>query len=809
MLRSLENKHMTIQRLLAFVALLWAGVGFATAHAQDGSDSTPPIIKKIEIKGNLRTETLAILNQIQSKPKAALDRTKVADDVRRVYNLGPFRDVQVVAKRDGDQIVLIFQVTEKPAVRDVQFKGYKEVGLDDIKKVVDVKKYGILNQAQIQQNVQKIRELYVEKGFYLAEVEAEVSKPTNASVIVTFQIRENAKIMIRQINFVGNQKVTSDTLRQYLQTSEQSLLGMISGRSTYQEALIQRDLYFLNSYYMDNGYIKVKMGKPKVYLNPDKRSIYITYWVTEGEVYRYRNLGVKGDLLIPEKELLHKLTMRKGQVFNRTKLYKDNLLALTNFYQNRGYAYANIVPRHNLLEETREIDLTLEIQKGEKVRIERIEISGNSITQDRVIRREIRVSEGDYYNGNLVQISQQRIFALGFFEKAHPLYGIKANFRKGSQPDRVVLQFEVKEKPTGTFQIGAGFSSFEQLVFNAQIAKNNLFGRGQSLSFAAQLSSIRQLFQIQFVEPYLFDSLWTFAFSAYNSQRDYGTLFSIGFRQTTTGGSLTWGYPLLDDLNLLLTYKFERVQINASGNTLDSGIRIKGFFSGVDGPTITSSLRLSLRYDKRDNRLFPTRGHFQSISIEHADWYLGSQNRFSRLSAISRWYVNLPIFGNEFLPVLRFNLQLGWIFSPSTLGVPSFERYRLGGINSVRGFRPFTIGPTRRIPGQSDSAFKLDEFNWGGNKELIFNAELEIPIIPSVGLKGVVFFDAGNAYDDNELIFQDRRNTFLPLGLFMSAGFGVRWFSPIGPLRFEWGIPLTRRPGDDSILFEFNIGNAF
>ncbi|MCB9644731.1 MAG: outer membrane protein assembly factor BamA [Myxococcales bacterium] len=786
------------------MASCWA----APSHAED-DDNSPPIIKKIEIKGNLRTETMAILNQIQSRPKKPLDRSKVADDVKRIFALGPFKDVQVSARRDGEQLVLIFRVKEKPAIRDVRFKGYKEVGIDDIKKVVDVKKYGILNRARVQQNVQKIRELYVEKGFYLAEVEAEISRPTNASVIITFQIRENAKIMIRQINFVGNQKVTSQTLRQYLQTSEQSLLGMISGRSTYQEALIQQDLFRLNSYYMDHGYIKVKMGKPKVYLNADKRSIYITYWVTEGESYRYRKVGVKGDLLMPAETMLKKLTLRKGNVFNRTQLYKENLLALTNYYQNRGYAYVNVIPRHNLIEETREIDLTLEIQKGKKVRIERIEISGNTITQDRVVRREIRVAEGDYYNGRLVQISQQRIFALGFFEKAHPLYGIKANFRKGSQPDRVILQFEVKEKPTGTFQIGAGFSSFEQLVFNAQIAKNNLFGRGQSLSFAAQLSSIRQLFQIQFIEPYLFDSRWTFAFSAYNSQRDYGTLFSIGFRQTTTGGSLTWGYPLLDDLNLLLTYKFERVQINASGNTLDSGIRIKGFFSGVDGPSMTSSLRLTLRYDKRDNRLFPTKGHFQSLSVEHADWYLGSQNRFTRISAISRWYIGLPFFGNEFLPVLRFNLQLGWIFSPSAQGVPSFERYRLGGINSIRGFRPFTIGPTRRIPGQSDSAFKLDEFNWGGNKELIFNAELEIPIIPSVGLKGVLFFDAGNTYDDNEFLFEDRRNPFLPLGLFMSAGFGFRWFSPIGPLRFEFGLPITKRPGDETILFEFNIGNSF
>jgi outer membrane protein insertion porin family len=799
-------------RTLYLLRLLLLGLAFcwgAPRAARADAAQTAPIVKKIEIKGNLRTETLAILNRIHSKAGKPLSREALAEDLRRVYALGPFQDIQITARRDGDGLILTFKVKEKPAISEVRFQGHKEVGEDDIKKVVDVKKYGILDPAQVQRNVEKIRELYVEKGFYLAEVEAEISKPIRASVIVTFRMRENAKIMIRQINFVGNQKVSSATLRQYLQTSENSLFAMISGRSTYQEALIQRDLYFLQSYYMDNGYLQVKLGKPEVYLNPDKRSIYITYWVTEGKPYKFREIGIKGDLLLPAAEMLKRMSLRKGQLFNRTQLYKDNILALTNFYQNRGYAYVNIIPRHKILDDTQEIDMTLEIQKGPRVRIERIEISGNTITQDRVIRREIRISEGDFYSGSLVQLSQQRIFALGFFEKDHPLYGIKSSFRKGDAPDRVVLSFEVKEKPTGTFQIGAGFSSFENLIFNAQIAKNNLFGRGQSLSFAAQVSSIRQLFQIQFIEPYLFDTLWTFAFSAYNSQRDFGTLFAIGFRQTTTGGSLTWGYPILDDLNVLLTYKFERVQINASGNTLESGIRLKGFFSGTDGPTITSSFRLSLRYDKRNNRLFPTKGHYQNFSVEHADWYIGSQNRYTRLSAISRWYIQLPFFDENFAPVLRFNLNLGWIFSPSALGVPSFERYRIGGINSLRGFRPFSIGPTRRIPSQSDSAFKLDDFNWGGNKELIFNAEIEIPIVPSVGLKGVLFFDAGNAYDDDELYFQDRRNPFLPLGLFMSAGFGVRWVSPIGPLRFEWGIPITRRPGDDAILFEFSIGNAF
>lgn len=781
-----------------FVWLMLLSIG-PQAFAQ-----SPPRVIDIRVRGNQRTEMAAIRRQIFQKRNAPLNRLMVRQDVFRIYSLKRFKDVRVEAEQAAAGLILYYVVKEKPAIREIKIKGNKEISLEDVKGVVNLKKFGILDRTEVQANAQKIRDLYVEKGFYLADVEVEISKPKKASVIVTFKIRENAKIRIRQINFVGNQKVNSATLRKALQTSEHDLFSLITGRSTYQEALITRDLFMLQSYYLDHGFVTVKLGKPKVYLNRDKRFIYITYWITEGEQYRFGKIKFTGDTkgFLPSLKRLS--TLKSGELFNRTKLYRKNILRFTTLYQDYGYAYVNVIPKYKFNRKEKKLDLTLYIQKGPRVRVERIEITGNSTTQDKVIRREIRLNEGDYYSGSRVQISQRRVFALGFFSKTHPLYGIKVVSRRGSKPDRIIVRFVVKEKPTGTFQIGAGFSSVESLVFNAQIAKNNLFGRGQTLSFAAQISGIRQLFQLQFVEPYLFDLPLTFAFSAFNSQRDFRSVFSVGFIQTTTGGTLTWGYPILDDLNILLTYKFERVLINASGTTAESGVRLKGFFSGADGPTITSSLRLTARYDKRNNRIFPTRGHFQSFSVEVAESFLGSENRFTRFSAISRWYVPLPLGF-----VLRFNLNGGWILSQAARGVPAFERYRLGGINTLRGYRAFTIGPTRKIPSINDAAFRLDDFNWGGSKQFVFNAEIEFPIIPSVGIKGVIFFDAGNAYDDDELFFQDKRNPQTVLGMFLSVGFGVRWFSPIGPLRFEWGIPLTPRPNDDPILFEFSIGNAF
>ncbi len=761
-------------------------------------------VVKILVKGNMRTETQAILNQIQQKVGAPLSRQTIAQDIKRIYNLGRFNDIKVLAKTTKKGLILTYKIKEKPAIRKIIIKGNNELSEEDIKEVMDVKKYGILNYAKLQRNKKKIKELYIEKGFYLAEVRVHVSKPRKASVVVTFEIRENAKIRIRQINFVGNRQVSSKTLRKYLQTSEHDLLGWITSRSTYQEALIARDVFFLQSYYLDHGYVRVKMGKPKVYLSQDKRSIYITYFISEGKTYRYDKIDFAGDLLWPKEALKKQLTIRKGQLFNRSVLYRQNILRLTTRYQDRGYAYVNVIPRHKLNLKKRTIDITLHINSGPRVKIERIEIAGNSKTQDKVIRRELRVYEGEYYNGSGVHLSQRRIFALGYFEKTHPLYGVKVVSRRGSRPNLIILRFIVKEKPTGTFQIGAGLSTYEGVVFNAQIAQNNFLGRGQSLSLAAQLSGIRQLFQLQFVEPHLFDTDWTLAFSLFNSQRNYSTYFTVGFEQTTTGGSLTWGYPIIDNLNFLLTYKFELVYIKPIASTETSGIRLKGFFSSEDGATRTSSFRGTLRYDLRNNRLFPSRGSLNSFSVEHADKIFYSQNRFTRFSITSRWYFPLPLG-----TVFKFNTNIGWITSPDPRGVPAFERYRLGGINTIRGYKAFSIGPTKKIPSNSDSAFALNDFNWGGDKEFVFNAELEIPLIPKVNIKGVLFFDAGNTFDNDEFFFQDKRHPHLPFGLFMSVGFGFRWFSPIGPLRFEWGIPITPRAGDLPILFEFNIGNAF
>ncbi|HEY3352777.1 MAG TPA: outer membrane protein assembly factor BamA, partial [Polyangia bacterium] len=523
-------------------------------------------------------------------------------------------------------------------------------------------------------------------------------------------------------------------------------------------------------------------------------------------------LDFRGELIGTRDEHLRRLTVKSGETFSRSKLGQD-ILRMTDWYKDQGYAYVDITPLTAIDSDARIVDLAFEVQKGHKVYFERINIRGNVKTRDKVIRRELKIAEGDLYNQTRLDFSKRRAMMLGFFEK------VDISTKRGSSDEYVIVNVEVTERPTGTFQIGAGFSSVENFIAQAQISQNNLFGRGQTLALMAQLSSLRQLFSLRFVEPYFLDTPWTFAFNLYNT----ALVFDF-FNRTATGGDLTWGYMLTDDVRLFLTYKLEDVSVS----TRSTGVLLSGATSSPIGNTqvanlfragITSAVRASVAWDTRNDRMFPTKGMFHNISAEVADPATGSQNTYTRYSWFSRFY--RPLVGPF---VFKVNAEAGFITSRKPEGVPIFERYFIGGIMDVRGFRLRSLGPRILVPSSPDPNASLLQFNVGGNLQTILNAEIEFPIFEKVGIKGVVFFDAGNAWNTEgrycgrvpgappPIILdksQDPCVKFALDGLRTSVGFGFRWFSPIGPLRFEWGIPLKRLPGEDSIVFEFTIGSFF
>ncbi|HET7786484.1 MAG TPA: outer membrane protein assembly factor BamA [Myxococcales bacterium] len=752
------------------------------------------IIGAVNVQGNRRVEAEAIRTVLPLKVGDTYDKDKLKATLLAVWRMGYFNDVKLdvsAARPPMKNYVLTVLVSEKPAVREIKLEGNEELSKDDFKDTIEVKQFQILDQEAVRKSAKKMQEKYVEKGYFLAEVTPKTVPLPNNEVNVIFQINEHAKITVKEIRFVGNHAISSSQLKDAMLTQEGSPFSFLSGAGTYREEAFQRDEIVLQGLYFDLGFIYVKFGKPAIELSPDRRFIFITMTIDEGEPYDVGKIDVGGDLLVPKEQLLPLISTRTGERFSKSRLQND-MNRLLDVYKDKGYAYANVTPDTAVDPEKRTVDLTYTFQKGQPVTIEKIEVVGNNKTRDKVIRRELKIAEGDLYNGTEVRNSKGRVTALGFFDS------VEINQKRGTTDDKMILEISVKEKLTGTFQVGFGFTGGENFFAQAQLAQNNLLGYGHTASLSLQISSIRQLFQLSYLDPYVLDSKWTGSVDLYRSE----LLFS-GFDREANGGALTAGYelPWLEDLRLFLTYTLEQVTVVAQPGTQD--LLANQFTSGR-----TSSLRVSFNYDKRDNRLFPTNGNLISASAEFASSIFGSQNLFQRYRFIERFYRPMPLG-----LVFKTNISVGYIRATDAVNHPIAisERFYEGGINSIRGYVLRSISPTLKIANAAEPNAAIIDFPIGGNKELITNWEIEFPILGGAGVRGVVFYDAGNVFSDKENFFQSsQRGGNLPLGLFHSVGGGIRWFSPLGPLRFEVGFPLTRRPAvDDPYLFEFTIGNFF
>jgi outer membrane protein insertion porin family len=774
-----------------------------------GSGPAPDagVINRISVQGNRRVETDAIKAALPIKPGDAYDKNKLRSALLSLWRMNYFNDLKFDVASLPPPLIgqsLTVLVTEKPAIHEVKLEGNEEMSKDDLKDTIEIKPFQILDMEAVRKSAKKVQEKYVEKGFFLAEVTPRVDTRPNNEVDVVIVVSEHAKVQVREVRFVGNKTIPTSELKAAMVTQEGNVFSFISGGGTYREDAFARDEYILQGMYYDRGFLYVKFGKPVIELSPDKRFIFITMTVEEGDQYSIAKIDVASDGFdesgkdkvdgVSRESLRERITIKTGDKFSRSQLSKD-MQAMSDVYKDLGYAYANVSPGTGVDSEKKTVDVTFEIQKGNKVSIEKIEVVGNSKTRDKVVRRELKIAEGDLFSSTAVRLSKQRVTALGFFET------VEINQRRGSSDDKMILEVAIKEKLTGTFQVGFGFTGGESFFGTAQLSQNNLLGYGTTASFAMQLSSIRQLFQVSYLDPYLFDTRWTGSLDLYRSQLAY-----TGFTRDATGGSATAGYelgafaPWLEDFRVFLSYTLEKVDVATTAASAQ--LLVGQFTSGR-----TSSVRLSFNFDRRDNRLFPTDGHLESASAEFASEAFGSQNLFQRFRIVERFYKPLGLG-----LVFKANIGLGWIreTDPVNHRVAISEKFFGGGINSIRGYVLRSISPTVRIASSLSPSAGTFDFAVGGNKELQTNWEVEFPIFEGAGVRGVAFYDAGNVFSDTERFFQSsQRGGTLPLGLFHSVGTGLRWFSPLGPLRFEVGFPLTRRAQDDAYLFEFTIGNFF
>jgi outer membrane protein insertion porin family len=792
-----------VSRLSTSALGLLAALALALAP---GRALAAPVVADIRIEGNRRVEPDAIKKAMTVRRGEPYDPKKVQADVRALMKLGFFSDVEVDREGTKDAPVLVYRVVERPALREWRVEGNEEFSKKDLEETVTLKAGQLLDPANVQKDVKKIQEKYVEKGYYLAEVSSRVEEKPDNQADVVFVVNEHAKVQVKEVHFIGNARIPTGELHAVMQTREGSLLSVVTDAGTYREEALQRDLQAVQAYYLDRGYVTVKVGTPSISLSPDKRFIYVTIAVEEGEQYNIGKIGFDGQLLDQEPRLRALLKTHPGALFSRSEVAAD-LFAVQDVYKDLGHAYVNVTPLTATDPEKRIVDLTFDVQPGKVVSFERIEIIGNEKTRDKVVRRELRIYEGERFSGTGMKVSKQRVTALGFFETA------EITTKPGSADDKIVAVVEVKERPTGTFQLGAGFSSYENFILTGQISQQNFFGWGQTLSLQLQWSKIRQLGQIQFVEPYFLDTRWTFAFDLYVTEGIYTT-----FTRKSVGGSLTWGYELsgltswwsfaryLEDMRVFATYTNERVDVTST--TLSTIARAQ-FRSGT-----TSSIRLSLQWDKRDNRITPTNGFFFSISGEAAPPFLAPESLFgNQVNLFTRYALDARIYRPLWKSlVARAKLTLGLIrdWDAAHL-VPISELYYVGGINSVRGYRYQSIAPTTAVGTSTAPDSPTQRLATGGDKQAVLNLELEFPLFTEAGIRGVVFYDMGNAFARG--VYSDPA---VNLSLYKAVGFGLRWFSPIGPLRFEWGFPLDRRRDpvtgaylDRPVDFQFTIGNFF
>jgi len=746
-----------------------------------------PKVKKIEFKGlkTLKRNERNVKSYLESKEGGVYKLSIIKKDIESLFDKKLFSNIIVDCKtttgsycaEDSKEVILTYILTENPTINSVTFLGYNEVELEDIQGVVDITPNSILNISKIEANVEKILDLYKEKGLFLADINFDLVKKSKNSVDLIFNIKENSKIIIRSIRFVGNKNISDAEFKRVLLTKEGGYFSEMTDSGIFKAGDFERDLAVVKLYCQEMGYFKAKVSNPAdVKLSRDKKEMDITIYVEEGDKYYFGKFEVSGDLIYKKAVLLAPFAKLEHQAFKRSEIAQA-VMGITNLYKNKGYADVSLSTPIRIDEENKIIDIPMIIEKGIISHIESIEFTGNTVTRDKVLRRELRIYEGDLYNQALIDYSKSRLFSLGYFETVDYVV------QEGSSPGLKRLVIKVKEKSTGTFQLGMGFSTVEKLVFNAQISKNNLFGNGQTVSLYAQLSSLQKYYSLSFSDPYFLDTLWDFTARLYNTNMTYNY-----FTKGTFGSAITVGHPITDFLRAYITVKAEDVTVEQGGRIkTDEDIPpIYGMFK--DGRTV--SLEGKLVYDRRDNRLFPKKGFYQSGTLENASFL--SQNKFTKMTTDTRIYI--PLFWKF---VYRLNVRLGWL--PNSRNVPIFERFYVGGIFTVRGFEWGSLSPTRN---QVSSPYSgITPFQIGGNKQFIINNEIEFDIIESARIKGVFFIDSGNAYIEEDPITLQ--------GLRSSWGFGVRWFSPMGPLRFEWGFPFKPEEDERSYIFEFNIGNSF
>lgn len=774
------------QAALLLVALMLAA---PRSYAQPSG----PTISQIRIAGNKRVEQAAIRVNINSQVGQPLDPAVVDHDIKAIYRMGFFSRVTAEIEHQAGQTILVYKVKERPLVTGVQLEGMKNIKSTSTKAISAIKLHsGVLfNPLRAEATVKALKQLYETKGYLDAKITFHTEPRPDNTATVVFNVNEGPLVEISSINFVGNKAYSASRLRDLMATRPHNILSRFFGTGILDRAKLRQDIDRITAFYYNHGHLEVHIGEPVITRHGNTLAITIT--VHEGPVFKVGKVDVTGVLKFPKKDLIKKLTLKPKETFSGAYMEHD-VLTLSDFYSNRGYAFVNVDPRTQVNLPAHSVNVTYAITPGNEVLVNRIHITGNTKTSDKVIRRELLIQEQEPYSASKIQESKLRLDRLGYFQS------VRISTTPATRPNKINLDVNVQEGNTASFQVGGGYDSYTSVFGTFLLQNTNLFGGGESASLSAQIGYLFENFSASYTEPWFLDMPLSVSLQAFDN-----TLYLFSFDQSETGFMINSGYPLaqlglrkigpfsLENITANLGYQFESVGITglAPFTTYDI-LRAKGY-------SRVSEILPSIHRFTVDNPIDPRSGSIQTLDMEIAG--LGGEP-----------FIKGVAHGHWFFPFIKSPTWGEWVWSPSiTYGIgtsltsgtagelPLYERFFPGGLNGqgqVRGYEIYSLGPQVTEYNQFGQPFAVQQV--GGSEELLFSQQISFPLIEALGLRGQVFLDAGNSFRLRDGISLN--------GLQYAWGVGLFWKSPFGPINIDIARPINPRPNDQRTSFDFGAG---
>jgi outer membrane protein insertion porin family len=767
---------------LLSVALL--AMAQTSAHAFD-----PFTVKDIRVEGIQRTDAGTVFSYLPVKVGETMTDELASQAIKALFATGFFKDVRL--EIEGGVLVVV--VEERPAVGSLEFVGMKALEKDEIRKGlrdVGLAESRIFDRSLVERAEQELKRQYLSRGYYAVNITTTITPLERNRVGINFNIDEGQITKIRQINIVGNKVFKEKDLLGVFNLTTPTWFTWYTKNDQYSKQKLSADLESLRSYYLDRGYLEFSVDSTQVTISPDKQDIYITINVTEGEKYTVSSFKLAGDLLIPEAELRKLVQVKPGDAYSRAAV-ADTTKAISDRLGNDGYAFANVNAAPELDKEKREVAFTLFVDPGRRVYVRNINVTGNNRTRDEVVRREMRQMEGAWYDGDRINKSRNRVDRLGYFDQVT----VETPAVPGTS-DQVDVNVNVKEKATGFVMLGAGFSSSEKLSLSGSVTQQNLFGSGKTVSVSANTSKINTVYALSYTNPYYTVDGISAGFDVYHRNVNTRSLRIARYRTDSLGGGLRLGVPISDtdylgfglavDTTSLTVYDGSDAWARSPKRYIDYVAR-----NGTDYSSLLPSINWSR--NSIDSRLYPTEGTIAKLAAEVAVppgklEYYKLTAQYSHYWPLSRSFT------------LYANAEVGYADSFGEKDYPFFKNFYAGGINSVRGYDTGTLGPSDFDPGYGIQRL-------GGTRKAVGTVELLFPMPgsgPDKSLRLSTFVDFGQVWGEG------KGSTLKDLdGFRYSAGVGLTWASPMGPLKFSLGVPLNKKEGDKAQMLQFTMGQVF